>query len=364
MQNLYNAPSGVRQRRLFLQAAALTTVSGFFAPTALAQALVQRSVDGWAQKVADLGSIKLHYVEQGKGPLVMLLHGFPESWFSWRHQIKALSAAGYRVVAPSLRGYGQTTSPKDVDAYGIKALVSDLVGLMDVLGEKSCVLVGHDFGAVLTWNAALLAPERFRALVPMSVPYDQRGSTPPMERIGRLVGSRFSYLIYFQTPGAAEAELEPRLPAFLRAFYYTASAEGRHALSRIPPAFKSAVLMDTLADSKNIPSWLTQDEFDFYVSEFTRNGLSGPLKWYRNLDANWAQMAEFGGAVISQPTLFIAGEHDPVLRNTKANFDRLPVTVPKLHKVALVPDAGHWVQQEQATAVNNELLEFLRMVHK
>lgn len=163
----------------------------------------------WNSKTADVNGLKIHYVEQGTGPLVLLCHGFPEGWYSWRHQIPAVANAGYRVIAPDLRGYGRTGGPKAVEAYTIKALVSDVTGLLDVLGEKQCVLVGHDFGAVLTWNAALLAPERFKALTAMSVPYNQRGATPPLAGIRRAIGGNFNYIVYFQQPGVASRNSSP-----------------------------------------------------------------------------------------------------------------------------------------------------------
>lgn len=318
----------------------------------------------WNSQTADVNDLKIHFVEKGRGPPVLLCHGFPEGWYSWRHQIPALAGAGYRVIAPDLRGYGRTGGPKAVDAYTIKTLVSDLTGLLDVLGEKQCVLVGHDFGAVLTWNAALLAPERFKALIAMSVPYNQRGTVPPVEGIRRAVGGNFNYILYFQRPGVAEAELESDVSTFLRAFYFSASAEGVGDLLRRPPRTSAAKLMDTLVDQKRLPSWLSAEDFHYYVGEFTRNGFTGPLNWYRNLDANWSLMAPYEGAKIAHPTLFVAGEVDPVLRNTRANFERLTSTVPGLVKTVLIPTAGHWVQQERPTEVNAELIAFLKQVHR
>lgn len=343
----------------------LAGLASFFPGFASAQAQPQADLPpgAWTSKTADLGRIQLHYVEQGQGPLVLLCHGFPESWYSWRHQIPAIAAAGYRVVAPDLRGYGRTGGPQQVDAYAIRELTSDLTGLLDVLQEKQCVLVGHDFGAVLTWNAALLAPQRFHALATLSVPYNQRGSTPPVAGLRRAVGGRFNYIVYFQQAGVAEAELNPNISAFLRAFYYSASAEGVAELTRRVAHTNPAGLMDTLIDPKRPPTWMSPREFDFYVAEFTRNGLTGPLNWYRNLDVNWSQMEKFAGATIVQPTLFIAGAEDPVLRSTRANFDRLASTVPKLAKTVLIPNCGHWVQQEQPETVNRELIAFLKTVH-
>lgn len=317
-------------------------------------------VGDWVSKTVKVNGLDIHYVEQGKGPMVLLCHGFPELWYSWRHQIPALARAGYRVIAPDLRGYGRTGGPPAVEAYAIRELVSDLVGMLDALGEKDCAIVGHDFGAVLTWNAALLAPQRFRAIVAMSVPYSQRGSTPPLVGIRRAIGSNFNYIIYFQQPGVAETELEADIAGFLRSFYFSASAEGVPELKRMPRRSSSAKLMDTIVNAGRLPSWLGVDEFGFYVTEYARNGLARPLNWYRNLDVNWSQMEEFDGAIIKHPTLFLAGELDPVLTNTRQNFERLRATVPGLRRTVLVPNAGHWVQQERPSEVNEAVIAFLK----
>ena len=316
----------------------------------------------WKSKTAEVGGLRIHFVEQGTGPLVVLCHGFPETWFSWRHQIPALAAAGYRVVAPDLRGYGATGGPKAVADYAIKSLAADITGLLDALGERSCVLVGHDFGAVLAWNAALLAPERFSAIVALSVPYNQRRDTPPVVAIKRAVGSNFNYIVYFQEPGLAESELEADIPRFLKAFYFTASAEAAADLQRLPTRSGRARLLETLVETKGLPRWLTATELGYFVEQFTRNGLTGPLNWYRNLDNNWELMKAFEGATIKHPTLFIAVEQNPVLRSARANFDRLTATVPGLKRTAILPGCGHWVQQECPNEVNRELIAFLGQV--
>ncbi|MDI1275029.1 alpha/beta hydrolase [Polaromonas sp.] len=330
-----------------------------FTSTSVAQTLPSGN---WSSKTADVRGLRIHYVEQGTGPLVILCHGFPESWFSWRHQLPALAAAGFRVIAPDLRGYGATGGSKLVADYAIKELVADITGLMDALGEKTCVLVGHDFGAVLTWNAALLAPERFKAIVALSVPYNQRRGSPPVAAIRRAVGGSFNYIVYFQELGVAEAELEGDIPRFLKAFYYNASAEAAAELQRLPPRSSRSRLLETLVEPKVMPKWLSDAELKYYVEQFTRNGFTGPLNWYRNLDNNWEIMKSFDGATITQPTLFIAGEQDPVLRSTRANFDRMATTVPGLKRTAILPNCGHWVQQECPDEVNRELIAFLNQV--
>ena len=354
----FNVPCA---RRGFLKRALYTSGLFTLAPSAFAQALPPGE---WKSKTAEVAGLRIHYVEQGTGPLVLLCHGFPEGWLSWRHQLPALAQAGYRVVAPDLRGYGLTGGSKAVTDYSIKSLVGDVTGLMDALGEKSCVLVGHDFGAVLAWNAALLAPERIKAIVAMSVPYNQRRDTPPVAAIRRAVGGNFNYIVYFQDPGVAERELEANVSRFLKAFYYTASADGASDLQRLSPRSSRSGLMDTLAEPRGPLKWLSDAELAYYVEQFTRNGFSGPLNWYRNLDKNWENMKPFEGATISHPVMFIAGEQDPVLRSTRTNFERLTSTVPGLKRTVILPNCGHWIQQECPVEVNRELVAFIDRVSR
>jgi pimeloyl-ACP methyl ester carboxylesterase len=316
----------------------------------------------WSSKFADIRGLRMHYVEQGSGPLVLLCHGFPELWYSWRHQIPALAEAGYRVIAPDLRGYGATGGSTALSDYSIRSLVTDLTALLDALGEKTSVLVGHDFGAVLTWNAMLLAPDRFKAMAALSVPYNQRRDTRPIEGIRRAVGGNFNYILYFQEPGVAEQELEPELARFLKAFYHHASADGAVERGRRAPRSSWSKLMDTLVSPPADIRWLPDDVFRYYVDNFQASGLTGPLNWYRNLDNNWEQTGAFLGANISHPALFIAGADDPVLRSTQANDAAMSSTVPGLRRRVILPGCGHWVQQECPAEVNKELLAFLAQV--
>ena len=318
----------------------------------------------WRSAFAQVNGLRMHYVEQGVGPLVLLLHGFPELWYSWRHQLPALAQAGYRVVAPDLRGYGQTGGPKETSEYTIKSLVGDVVGLLDVLGEKQCVLVGHDFGAVLAWNAVLIAPDRFRAVAALSVPYNQRRETPPLVGIRRAVGGNFNYIVYFQEPAIAEAELEADAARFLRAFYFHASADAAPARQRLVPRSSRAKLLETLVQPGDHQRWLSDRDLQYYTDNFARSGFSGPLNWYRNLDRNWELMKPFEGARISHPALFMAGELDPVLAATRGNVEALSSTVPGLRKLALIPKCGHWIQQECPAEVNAELVAFLTQLER
>ena len=307
-----------------------------------------------------VNGIEMHVQIQGTGPAVLLCHGFPELHRSWRHQVKALSAQGFRVIAPDLRGYGQTESPKTVSSYTIAELVKDLTDLLDALGESTCVIVGHDFGSVLAWNACLLQPTRFRAVAALSVPYNQRGPEAPMAIFKRMTGDRFFYIDYFQAPGVAEAELDNDIARALRAQYFTFSAEGERRRRALAPASRNAKFLDTLVDPGTAPSWMGEAELLQYVGDYKKNGFAGPLNWYRNLDKNWELMAKYEGAKVMQPALFIMGEQDPVRAQTRRNYERLPETVPNLKQSVILDNCGHWTQQEKPEEVSRLLVGFLK----
>lgn len=344
-------PYRLTRRRLVQQ---LTVTAAMASLPALSQTL-----DPTARKVR-VNGIDMHVQVQGTGPAVLLCHGFPELHRSWRHQVKALAAQGFRVIAPDLRGYGQTDSPKPITSYNIVELVKDLTDLLDALGEKNCVIVGHDFGAVLAWNACLLQPERFRAIAALSVPYSQRGAEAPMAIFKKMTGDRFFYIDYFQQPGVAEAELDSDISRALRAQYFSFSFEGERRRRALAPAFRNAKFLDTVVDPGSVPAWMGEAEFAEYVADYKRNGFAGPLNWYRNLDKNWELMARFEGVKVMQPALFIMGEQDPVRAQTRRNYERLPETVPNLKQSVILDNCGHWTQQEKPEEVSRLLIGFLK----
>lgn len=305
--------------------------------------------------------IKMHIAEQGSGPLVVLCHGFPESWYSWRHQLKALSEAGYHLVAPSQRGYGQTDRPEAIEAYNILELTADIVGLVDALNKEQAVIVGHDWGAIVAQYCALLRPDIFRAIALLSVPYKPRLWTDirPTDGMKRMAGENQFYQLYFQEPGKAEAELEADVRKAISMFLYSASGDPppqqrwRYLFS------KSETLLDTGTLPEKLPAWLTEQDIDFFTDQFERTGFRGGLNWYRNFDRNWELTAFLSGAKLRQPSLFIAGEFDPVMAMNPNAFDAIGETMPSLKKKVLLPGAGHWIQQERPTEVNQSLIEFL-----
>ena len=306
-------------------------------------------------RTVETNGIRMHIAEQGDGPLVLLCHGFPESWYSWRHQLPALAAEGYRAVAPDMRGYGQTDRPEAIDQYTQLHHVGEMVGLLDALAEDTAVIVDHDWGAPVAWNAALLRPDRFRAVAALSVPYTPRGGTRPTEALARAAGGSFMYMLYFQAPGVAEAELERDVRSTLRRVLVGISGDGPGM--RVIP--KRSTFLEGLPDPERLPAWLTEADVDFYTEEFRRTGFRGGLNWYRNLDRTWALMAPWRGARVTVPALFIAGERDGVIARTRGALDAMKETVPQLRKLVLLPGCGHWTQQVRPAEVNTELLAFV-----
>ncbi|MBD2506963.1 alpha/beta hydrolase [Nostoc muscorum FACHB-395] len=309
----------------------------------------------------ETNGIKMHIAEQGQGPLVVLCHGFPESWYSWRHQLSALASAGFHAVAPDQRGYGQTDQPEPIEAYHIFQLVGDIVGLVHALGEEQAIIVGHDWGAVVAWHCALLRPDIFHAISLLSVPYRPRTSSNirPTQSMKLMAGEQEFYQLYFQEPGKAEVELESDVRATIRTILYSASGDP-------PPEkrwrflfSKSEKLLNTSSVPEQLPPWLTDQDIDFFTSEFERTGFRGGLNWYRNIDSMWELTPFLCGAKLRQPALFVAGEADAVIVMYREAFDTLEQNVPNLRQKVLLPGAGHWIQQERPVEVNRLLIEFL-----
>lgn len=304
--------------------------------------------------------IQMRIAEMGSGPLVIFLHGFPESWYSWRHQLTALSAAGFHAVAPDLRGYGESAKPSAVEDYDIHHLTADVVGLIDALGEKTAVVVGHDWGAIVAWNCLLLHPSRFTGLVAMSVPYSGRPNRSPIESMRERYKDDFYYITYFQEAGVAEAEFDANPRAILSRLYLSPDSP-REAPEVTDPKRVAGGWTVRLGASKGLPPWLTQADLDYYVGEFTRSGFRGGINFYRNLHRNWETTRQLSGATISQPVLFIAGTKDGVIRGASAEqlTTSMRQVAQDLRGVTLIADAGHWVQQERPDETNAALIRFL-----
>jgi pimeloyl-ACP methyl ester carboxylesterase len=313
-------------------------------------------------RAVETNGIRMHVAEQGTGPLVILCHGFPESWYSWRHQLATLASAGFHAVAPDMRGYGQTDAPPEIEAYTLLHLVGDMVGLVSALGETSAVIAGHDWGAPVAWHAALLRPDRFRAVIGLSVPFRPRGSVQPTAVMPRTAEAVF-YQLYFQTPGVAEAELERDVRATMRRLAYSGSGDApdRENLAMVP---RSGGFLDQTTDPDTLPAWLTTADIEFYAAEFGRTGFRGGLNWYRNIDRNWELLAPFAGSGVTVPALYVAGDRDLVVRFPGMDqlISNLSKFVPNLRRTLMLPGCGHWTQQERAREVNDAMLQFLKGV--
>jgi pimeloyl-ACP methyl ester carboxylesterase len=318
-------------------------------------------------RVIETNGLRMHVAEAGRGPLVILCLGFPESWYSWRHQLVALARAGYHAVAPDQRGYGQTTAPEPIEQYTLLHLVGDIVGLLDALGEATAVIAGHDWGAPVAWHAALLRPDRFRAVVGLSVPFRPRGSVRPTSVMAQTPEAIF-YQLYFQEPGVAEADLERDPRATIRRLLYWGSGEGRDPgagrvgegdVGMVP---RAGGLVQSRPDPPTLPPWLTETDIEHYASEFARVGFRGGLNWYRNIDRNWELLAPWAGARVTVPALYMAGERDLVLafRGMDQLLPALPRFIPTLQETVILPGCGHWTQQERPAEVTDALLAFLK----
>ena len=307
--------------------------------------------------------IRMHVAQQGRGPLVVLCHGFPESWYSWRHQLQALADAGYCAVAPDMRGYGQTDAPAEITDYSMLHLVGDIVGLVAELGASQAVVIGHDWGAPVAWHCALLRPDVFRGIAALSVPYRGRGPVPPTSTMPRDERAEF-YQLYFQQPGVAEAELSADVRFTMRSLLYGGSGDAPKPadLLMVP---RGGGFLTRAAAVERLPDWLRGEDIDFYAAEFARAGFRGGLNWYRNIDRNWALLAAFSGAKVTVPALFIGGDRDPVLASPAARHvvAHLAESVPQLRRTVMLERCGHWTQQERPQEVNAALLEFLAPVH-
>ncbi|MFJ6520667.1 alpha/beta fold hydrolase [Streptomyces filamentosus] len=304
---------------------------------------------------------RLHLVEQGAGPLVLLVHGFPESWYSWRHQLPALAAAGYRAAAIDVRGYGRSSRPERVDAYRMLDLVEDNAAVVRALGEHEAVIVGHDWGAQIASASALLHPGVFRAVALLSVPYAPPGGPRPSDVFRRIGGpDEEFYVSRFQEPGRAEAEIEPDVRGWLAGFYAALSADTMPAPGAPDPHFaaRDGRLRDRFPAGA-LPAWLSEDDLDVYAGEFERTGMTGALNLYRNMDRDWEDLAPYRGAPVTQPSLFIGGSLDASTTWMSDAIDAHPTTLPGLSGSHLLDGCGHWIQQERPDEVNRLLTDWL-----
>jgi len=311
-----------------------------------------------------VGELSLRVAVEGEGPLVLMVHGFPESWFSWRHQMAPIAAAGFTAAAIDVRGYGGSDKPHPVDAYAMEHMVRDVAGTIEALSPGApAVLIGHDWGAPIVWNSALIRPDRVRAVAGLSVPYlgvPTRSMSRMIEEVFTSRG-KFFYQHYFQAEGVAEAEMEADVRGALRRFYYAISGEAPDGTWPNDKVVGDS-LLHQLPDPDPFPAWLTPLDLDYYIGEFERSGFRGPINRYRNHDRDFAWLGQFQGRTIDQPSLFIGGERDLVL-TMFGRTDFLPLMKTQLTDLRgadILPGCGHWTQQERPDEVNARLIPWLK----
>lgn len=314
----------------------------------------------------DAYGCRIHVAEIGEGPLVLFVHGFPESWYSWRFQLPALAEAGYRAVAIDVRGYGSSEAPDAIEAYRLMDLAGDCAGVVEALGESTATIVGHDWGSPIASSAAQIRPDVFTAVALLSVPFSPRNSHRPTDIFRFIGGDEEFYIEYFQEPGRAEAEIALNPKRWLEGFYFSASGDspplkpGEKSMGFVAPG---SLLGDRFLFPSEPLSWMTEEDLSFYAEEFAKAGFTGGLNRYRNVDRDWIDFRGWHGAPILQPSLFIGGEKDgPTMLGASAiaGFSK---SLPALHSSTILPDVGHWIQQEAAEQVNELIIDFLRTVN-
>lgn len=313
-------------------------------------------------RMIDTGELRLRVAVEGQGPLVLMVHGFPESWYSWRHQIGPVARAGFTAAAIDVRGYGGSDRPDAVEAYAMEHMVADIVAVARALQpDAPAILVGHDWGAPMVWNSALAHPDRFRAVAALSVPYAGVPTRPFTDvfRAAFTAKGRFFYQEWFQAEGPPEAEAERDVRDFLRKFYYAISGDAPPGTW--PEKAAGATLLEGMVDPDRFPAWLTPDDLDYYVAAFEASGFRGPINRYRNHERDFAWLQRYRDRRIEQPALFIGGGKDPATTLFGAVADPVALMRPLVPRLEghVLAGCGHWTEQERPEEVNHLLLDWL-----
>jgi len=315
------------------------------------------------EKYFNLNNINIYAKEIGEGPLVIMVHGWPESWYSWRHQLKPIADLGYKVLAIDVRGYGQSSKPYEVEKYDMLSLVGDIINIINKENVENAILIGHDWGAPICWSTAALHPDKIKAVIGLSVPHARRGSISNIELWRQIYKDNFFYQTYFQAEGVAEKELEKDIGSSLRKIYYWISAEGHDA--KVRTNFdKDSELLDGLIDPDPFPNWLSSNDLDFYINEFKNSGFRGPINRYRNQDRDWEKIPELSTLQIEVPSFFIGGGKDSVRKFLKGYdmYENPGKNCTNFYGKLIIEEAGHWVQQEAPQKTTDGIISFLKKI--
>ena len=324
-------------------------------------------------KFIDTNGITLRAAVEGEGPLIIMVHGCPESWFSWRRQIPVIAEAGYKVAAIDVRGYGGSDKPHAIEEYTLKKIGADIVGIIDFFEEDQAILIGHDWGGPIVWYTSLLNQNRISAVAGLSVPYFPQREVSPLDAFEVIYKDKFFYQLYFQKEGVAESEFEPDLRKYLESTYFSIDARGMkkqfenplNAMNKGP----NAKYLDDVVEFESYPDWINKDEMNYLINEFENSGMRGPLNRYRAQRIDFEELKDFRDKKLKQPAALMVGSLDPVnffigdgYKDTEHLKEVFEPVYENLIKTELINDFGHWTQQEAPEEVNRFLLDFLKQI--
>lgn len=324
-------------------------------------------------KFIDTNGITLRAAVEGEGPLIIMVHGCPESWFSWRRQIPVIAEAGYKVVAIDVRGYGGSDKPHAIEEYTLKKIGADIVGVIDFFEEDQAILIGHDWGGPIVWYTSLLNENRISAVAGLSVPYFPQREVSPLDAFEVIYKDKFFYQLYFQKEGVAESEFEPDLRKYLESTYFSIDARGMkkqfenplNAMNKGP----NAKYLDDVVEFESYPDWINKDEMNYLINEFENSGMRGPLNRYRAQKIDFEELKDFRDKKLKQPAALMVGSLDPVnffigdgYKDTEHLKEVFEPVYENLIKTELINDVGHWTQQEAPEEVNRFLIDFLKQI--
>ena len=322
-------------------------------------------------KIVESNGINIRLAMMGEGPLVIFCHGWPESWYSYRHQLPVVADAGFKAVAYDVRGYGESDKPYEVEAYTMRNMTNDVIGIIDVLGYDTAITIGHDWGGPIALNTAALNEDRITATGTLSVPFTGRGPMPTLDLWKEIYKDRFFYQLYFQKEGIAEEEFESNLSKSLFMTYTNSDGRGmkfnfeKGQSGLVTEKTKDSTFLEGMEIFKDFPNWFTKEDLDYFVSQFEMSGLRGPFNRYRAQNIDWHEIPELEGKILEQPAFFVTGTLDPVnffVPTDQSLTERIKPNYKNLLFAEELEGIGHWTQQEAPEEVNNFILNFLEKV--